>query len=475
MFDIKDYICREFSATNIVISEVWNNICFKFEVNHLIKFIKIKNLFDKISNRDNMSFKINDISDNVCIITSANSNDSLLLDKINKDYEEDDNLKIEISIDKNINDNRVSIYCWDNFVSKLLNYSTIDFLNTISFYINERDYICFEVFDKDICWNTGTLFFVNNSSFVPKDFVDRQNKIVNSKDICNFSNQLNFSLLPDDFNIKNDYDGNPLSELFSKYETIFSIIYISNTSILENEILKSIIIGQKMLNYELKIDEIVSNDILNRIYFWVYSDDNIIDKAMIARNIITLHCKFSKLLDLDDKTYSSILSNYQVYLKNNVNKFLDAKENVSNFINEISLSVSQNIFSLANDFKQNIVAIFGFLLTYVVGNIITGSNFNKMISPEIVIIIDIILMGSIIFFIISLFAVLYKYRRNEIAYLNLKNNYADIFSENDFNIIFKDNMFEESQCSFINGVIFYSIIWMLFVFLMLILFNYVLL
>lgn len=57
---------------------------------------------------------------------------------------------------------------------------------------------------------------------------------------------------------------------------------------------------------------------LYKIYDWIYSGGSSIDKAIIARNIICLHCKYEPLLKVDTKILASIQSNYNLYLKDNV-------------------------------------------------------------------------------------------------------------------------------------------------------------
>ena len=78
------------------------------------------------------------------------------------------------------------------------------------------------------------------------------------------------------------------------------------------------IMGQRSVDYVCRLNEITGNQVLYKIYDWIYSGGSSIDKAIIARNIICLHCKYEPLLNLDEKVLSSIQSNYNLYLKDNV-------------------------------------------------------------------------------------------------------------------------------------------------------------
>lgn len=61
------------------------------------------------------------------------------------------------------------------------------------------------------------------------------------------------------------------------------------------------------------------------MYSWIFTDGNAADKAIIARNVLSLHCKYSSLIDIDELAFASMQSNYNLYLRNNVNQYLELK------------------------------------------------------------------------------------------------------------------------------------------------------
>ena len=107
---------------------------------------------------------------------------------------------------------------------------------------------------------------------------------------------------------------NRLSDIFARIETLLAICYIANEAeIIDDDKIAVKITGQRNINMEIDIKDIIPNKEIIKIYNWIYNGGNTMDKAIIARNIISLHCRYSSLLDLDGKTYSSIQSNFNLY------------------------------------------------------------------------------------------------------------------------------------------------------------------
>lgn len=474
MFDINEYISTFFSPIDIKLYEYGENFTIKFKMTHLPLIDDLLALYDKISYRDDLTIKFSDGGVDISVSSNKEYDENAYSEMITE-YQIGTEISVDIKVEKKIVENKMSIYNWEQFSNDFLSADDGKFLQTIDFYLRDKNYICFEVYDKDICWNTSTMFFCNSSSYIVKDIINREKVLSNSKDVCNFDCSLNIFLIPDDFIIKNDFKNNPFTERLIKMSTLFSLAYIANNANINSDKLYLNIIGQRTNSYEFKLKDIKYNKTLNNIYSWIYSEDNVVDKMLIARNLITLHCKMTSLLDIDEKTYSSIISNYQIYLKDNVNKFLDAKERVTEFINEISLQVKDDSLKLLKNFKGNIFAVFSFLFTIVAANFVSNESLNNIFTYDIILLLDVVLIGSIIYYLISVTELSFKLNKNHEAYLNLKNNYIDIFSEKDFENIFKDNMYKKIEKTILNSFIFSSLLWNGCICALIYLFNYVIL
>ena len=116
------------------------------------------------------------------------------------------------------------------------------------------------------------------------------------RDNTYFYNQDSYGLLPDDFKIEVGYEGNPFKELFMKLETILAASFIASNATIQSGQMKLQIMGQRSVDYVCRLNEIMGNQVLYKIYDWIYSGGSSIDKAIIARNIIPYMLQQSKSL-----------------------------------------------------------------------------------------------------------------------------------------------------------------------------------
>ena len=461
MYDIANDIKYLFDIKELSLVEFGKKVNITFSTKKVPNVISLKKFISNIIQRDEMTIIMTSPDEDILKLKNHNlenfeDNYNQFLIKLQKN----DDIKCFIEIEKKVKDGWFSIYNWEAFSSYLFEKSLVEILGSFNLLMENLNFLYFEVLDKDVYWNTKTMIFCSNKEAIFKPLVNRQYILKNAKEVSSFYNDFNISLIPDDFIIINDYKNNSLCEKFNNIATLLSIGYISNQSKLVDSKFNCQIIGQRNIEYSYNLSDIKTNLELIKIYEWIYSNDNVIDKVIISRNIISLHCKFCDLLNTDGKTFSSIQSNYRIYLKDNVNKFLEAKEIVTKFICDITLQIGSDATKLLNDFKNNIFAIFGFLLTVFITNVSSEQPLDSIFTTDIVNLLYIILYGSIFYFILCLVECLYKYYKNDLAYLNLKDNYKDIFTEDDFKNIFQsDKKFERAKENVMYGILILSIIW----------------
>ena len=76
------------------------------------------------------------------------------------------------------------------------------------------------------------------------------------------------------------------------------------------------IIKLNEFNYKSQYEEFY------RIFCWIFQDANEYDKIALTRNVIGMYCKYSHILDIDEKTFLAIKSNYNIYLKEDLGALL---------------------------------------------------------------------------------------------------------------------------------------------------------
>lgn len=191
------------------------------------------------------------------------------------------------------------------------------------------------------------------------------------------------------------------------------------------------IMGQRSVEYTCRLDEVNGNPVLYKIYDWIYSGASFIDKAIIARNIICLHCKYEPLLSLDVKVLSSIQSNYNLYLKDNVAQYLELKNKVAEFISDIVSRTGEYATELLDKFKANMIAVFGFLFSVVIADIVSDQPLDNIFTKDITVIMELILAGSVVYLFICYGQSKYQIKKVYDSYENLKKIYDGILTEDD--------------------------------------------
>lgn len=242
-----------------------------------------------------------------------------------------------------------------------------------------------------------------------------------------------------------------------------SIIYISNTSIINNENLRLEVVGQRKSEFNYSINhEITENKELYKIYEWISTDGNAIDKAIIARNIISLHCQFTDIIKTDAKTFSSIQSNFKLYQKDNVDKYIELKNKVAEYILEIVNNTGNIVIELLDRLKQNMMACFTFLFSVILANLVSDRPLDNILTKEITVIFEFVLVGSMGFMFISVLEMNYKLKKLQDGYNELKNSYNGIFDDNDIlNIFNNDNVFNNNINDAKKKRLIFIIIWII--------------
>lgn len=427
-------------------------------------FVSYINLFPK---RDAVRISFSNPDDKI-----LNANGSTKKDEYDKYFgmgSFDDDISVKVYVDKAICNNILSIYNFSTFAMDISEQNFSSVLLVFSSLLQGQDKLLFEVLDEDVFFCTKTMAFMHDTKVIFNPKVNRKEKIDKCRDNTYCYPAQEYGIIPDDFYIITDYIGNYFTQLFAKISTLLALGYISNqSSINENQIIGQIN-GQRNASFDFDFEKISTNNELFKIYDWIYTEGNSTDKALLARNIISLHCKYASVIDTDDKTFSAISSNYQLYLKENANKYIEAKGKVSEYICNIVAKIGEDIGGLSSGLKNNLVAFFGFLLTVVLVNIVSEQPLSNIFTKEITVIIELIVLGSFLYFLICLFEIKCKKKHNTTAYHELKENYRDVFSSEELNNIFKsDELMISAKKSLNKGIWFYSVLWCIFLLIILI-------
>lgn len=426
--------------------------------------LNVEDLFSIIKNfpsRDNAKISFANDNDGRYTFSNQKDNDKDSLQEFLQEIDfDEEEIRVRIEIDKKIANNTFSVYCMKLFSADLIAKKTCECMAAFNKLLFGLDYLVFEIFDENCLFSTNTMLFKSVSQESTAIEFSRKSKLEAAKKTTYFYGNNGYDLIPDDFKINVHSENNPLREVFTKLKTILSLIYIASSASIEDGILKLQISGQRNLDFSYEIDGDnfqVKNDELFHIYDWIYTDGNPTDKAIIARNIISLHCKYSQLIDTDEKTYASIQSNYAVYQKNNAAEYLDVKNKLAKFIIDLVSQTGDISLGLADRLKNNLMSFLTFIITVLLTKIASSSatktplNVDSIITKEIAIIMYVILAGSMLFVWASWIEVNHKIQKLSQGYDSLKESYSEILDENDIKNIFKeDKIFKENVAEVVN-------------------------
>ena len=455
-----------FQCTNFTLSERSKivNFNFDFGVTLLPKYMQLVELVESFPNRDCVVLTLKNENDDLFVISSSDLSSQQKFDSFKADCEYSEQLSGVILINKSVQGGCISVYNFSNFIHELCLLSLDEILRTFSALLSGVDHLTFEVFDEDVLFKTKTMLFSSAPQKVVFDTFDRKHRLNICSETTHFYDQAQYPLLPDDFQIDINFEDNPLSEIFNKLSNILSLIYLSSFASFNCEILEVRIAGQRTLEFKYQCNLIGVNPELYKIYNWVYTDGNAIDKAMIARNILCLHCRFSDIQKIDGKTFASIQSNYNLYLKENVSQYIQLTNKLAEFISGVVSKTGDYVTSLLDNFKTNLIAIFGFLFTVVLANIVSDNPLDNIFTRDITIILEAVLLGSVIYLIICIFETKYKVKKVRDSYDALKANYSALLTPEDVMQAFDNDKLIIKMVKEVNdGIIKYSLLWGLFI------------
>lgn len=376
----------------------------------------------------------------------------------------DGEISVKVEIQKKVENSRFSIYNFSKFSEDILYMPLDEVMKAFALLLGETEnHIIFELFDEEGTFNTKTMFFLPAGSAMAMSGFDRIQRLQECRETSYFYNQETYELLPDDFRIENGYEGNPLKELFLKLEAVLSICYLASNATVQDAGVKLQIIGQRSVEYAYRYSDICENSMLYKIYDWIHSGGNPIDKAIIARNIICLHCKYEPPLNMDERVLASIQSNYNLYLKDNVAQYLELKNKMAEFISDTVSRTGEYATELLDRFKTNLIAVFGFLFTVVLADVVSDQPLDNIFTRDITAILELVLAGSLVYLFICYKQSQYQMKKVYESYESLKKSYKGILAQEDIEECFQnDEVLFEMKKSVKKSEIAYLVLWICF-------------
>lgn len=464
-------------------SDKLSNFNLTFELDSFPKlstFYEIEELLKEFPERDLVEICIKSSDEDFFNIVMQNSvlkykgpeyivhsdNISEILKEFNELSTISNEIQIKVRIEKNYKDGIISIYLLDDFINWITDKDIYEIMTLFSNFYGYKNDITFISYDEKIKVLTETFQIIQNGELINKNLIDRQHILKARLDIVNVQ-KFELNIIPEDFNIKEyEYKNGKLENKLNNIRDILSIIYISNISLINNKFLEFRINGYKSTEFKISYEEIknrVKNNYLYEIYKWIYNDGNLIDKSTIARNIISLHCRYQNILDIDDESINSIKTNYSYYLKTNTNDFLEEKKNLRLSIIEEGKLLSTALYGFIDSVRKSLLAYLTFLATLIISNTFAKGNFQDIFTFDIVHVITLIILGSFVFLLCSNIEANHKKKRTNDYIEDLTVGYGIVLGEENVKRII-DNVksYKDVKDCFKCKQVKISIVWIVF-------------
>lgn len=377
--------------------------------------------------------------------------------------------KIKITINKNHPKDTISIYDIDAFTEYLESLSLSQFLSVINNHL-KNNILIFEIQNDDfISLKTGTIAFVskNNVDVQLKSDIDR-NAYVERGKYLSYWEMTNFCLLPEDLYC--EQNDTKLQKLFRKANLIYTLCFVCDYSKLNKDRYEYKLNGYKTLIGNITADklknmdvDISSCEILYKIYQWMYHGGNNQDKASIVRNILSLNID-AQNLSINKSVFDSILSNYKIYEKENVQQYIQVRNELSSLLIDLQEKVSGIVNSFIGDFKTVLITLISFFASVIVIQVVSTGSFSSGFTNEIIYLSFAFLFISFGVLIYSRWELSKKISLYQKHYNQIKERYKDILSEVELETIFEecDPQKDETNNSFVEKQkTNYTILWVL--------------
>jgi hypothetical protein len=438
----------------INLTEKYSSFSLKLQLPELLPLNsnEINRIGMNISERDSWNLKIVVGGGEPITLNSVSNNVDQFTTQINDliQYLDDEAIELILDITKETSQGKVSVYCFATFVQFLDNISPIGFLNIIDNDLKKNNSLYFDLKEEEVeKFKTKYIGF----GLTPDLYDDNQDSSIKYKESCHFSNFAQYPYSPDYFNLLHrPKSENVISLILDKLNCIFLIASIYDiTSITNDNIFYFKVNGYKTIEGRFDINDciITSNKTYFKIYKWIYSNSgNTADKIGLTRNILSIYLTENSI-EIPEAVYASIQSGFKVYLQDNLNKYIEIRNKISDQLLLISQKANQVVDSYLSNYQKSNTTFITFFISVFLLRVLGTGNFQNVFTKDATVISFVLLYFSIIYLIFSLRVLNKEIERLEFRYNNLKVRFEDLLDKQDIEKIVSQDREFNSEIEFI--------------------------
>jgi hypothetical protein len=351
----------------------------------------------------------------------------------------DDEISIVVKIEKSILNGSINVYNLESFCNFLKSSEIEAHLHNFSkLFCQCGNHLAFRLLDTNGSLHTNSIVFSDNE--VQWNSSSREDQIKCCDDASVFLDRNIIALIPQDFIVQRPIEGEGLgyiSSMFTRLSRVLAFIYVANTA--------SVVNGKAILQFnvavkgdEYSLNDLSENEVITQIYTWAFCNNNPVEMASIARKIINIYCKTQNdVLKINEKVLYSIKSDYLIYSKNHVDRYIETKNKISEFIVDSTKQMQELSHDMSSAIRNNLVAIIVFVLTVLLTDSIDITTLTGSRVPLYVVwVCGFFSMASILYLIATLFMANQRWEWLKQSYIDLKDNYRGTLDDKDIDEAF---------------------------------------
>lgn len=392
-----------------------------------------------VSYRDLWELNILDESGDSILVLHSSSGE--IYDSLQITAYKDLTISLKFIITKNIKNHYLSVYNIYEFAKYLNEASLYSFFNALNNRLKDTLIIeCINDQIETLC--TSSIAIVPKGEIYHPMGINDKIKRIHSSEVLIHWGTYKLQLLPEDIYSRNDK--NPMYQILNKSLGCLLVMYLFDYVVITEDTLNVKLCGFKSLNYTFNISNLSKINIdketiiqLFEVYRWGMSGGYIPDKFSIVRNILSLNLEISNI-KLISPIIDSIKSNFRVYEKENVQQYIQLRNEISNLLIDLQTKINDIVQNFTTDFKNNFLALISFFISVVVLGVISDASPLIYFSNHIIIL-------SWCFLGISLCYWLYSYnelnKRTKLFhkhYKQIKDRYAALLDETELETVFEE-------------------------------------
>lgn len=367
--------------------------------------------------------------------------------ELQENKEPDESVEFKLQVSKCNDNTYLTVYSLDALTQYLQNLSIQEFFD--EFYKpdqNKNKFFYLKNDDEKIV--TNSIVFSNDvNDFKRICEISREDIVEKSNEVVNRSGGDFYKFVPDDFYIIESSKDSILKNLLNRYCVLLCFAFFSNYVEMAGKTIEYKIIGHKsvmgIIGSETEIENEDSINTYYKIYKWIYNGGSVSDRCGIVRNVLSI-CINAEDYNLNSNVYSSIISCNEIYLKENVGRYIEVKNSVVSLLNDMNGKFIKMTDALTSKIKGSILTIVSFYFTTVLLNTISTGKINNIFTEEIAILSYSFIIGASIYFSLAIKDYNDDIEQYKKFYQRQKNFYADILTSQDIeNIFLNDKPYKE--------------------------------